>query len=122
MKGGFIEDIEVIDDLIRSKVTQPGKDDELQALIPALHRHRHSPYCHNRASQCRFGHGSTRISLEMYIEEGKNRVVYRRRKEKHLKIVPVNPTLTMKYRSSITVVRTHGGGAVAYLVQYVFKQ
>jgi len=82
--------------------------------------HRHSPYC-KRKGKCRFGYDENSIVSNTYIDETSNRVVYRRREEEDLKVVPYNPRLTKEFKAHINVERTQGGGAVAYLMKYAFK-
>lgn len=92
------------------------------ASFISLHRQCHSPYRWNRAKRCKFGCESNIVVPETYIEERANCVIYRRRRQKDLKMVPYPLTLTKTYHSHINVKCTQGGETVAYLMKYAFKQ
>lgn len=98
----MIKDFDVITEFFRAELLLPGEDDELHALICSMYRHRHSIYCYNRAGRCKFRYNTTMIGPDTCIEEGMNRMMYRRRAE-ILKFVPYNPTLMKKYRSHINM-------------------
>lgn len=122
LEGGIIEDIDQIDSMISAEMP-PQTDPELRELVRKFNIHRHSPYCRGRTSnsQCRFGYDDMVVTQETYIDPTCNRVVYRRRSEQDLKVVPYNADLTRRYRAHINVERTQGGGAIAYLMKYAFK-
>ena len=57
MEGGVLEDIGVINNIIKAELPRPGEDDELRALVKTFNMHRHSPYFRRRSgdNSCRFG-------------------------------------------------------------------
>ena len=109
--------VDEIDSIISAELPRPGEDDELRALVLKHNKHRHSAYCGN----CKFNYNTNVVTPETYIDETTNRVVYRRREEEDLMIVPYNAKLTKRFRAHINVERTQGGGSVAYLMKYTFK-
>ena len=117
---GLLEDPDEIDQIICAELPRPGQDDELRELVKKLNTHRHSPYC-MRDGLCRFGYNAEQLVPEIYLDPTMNKVVYRRREQEDLRVVPYNPRLTREFKAQINVERTNGGGAVAYLMKYTFK-
>ena len=82
----MLEDIDEINSIISAKLPRLGEDYELRELVLPFNKHRHSPHC-LRNGHCRFEYHDHEITPETYINEARNRVVYRRRKKEDVKVM-----------------------------------
>lgn len=101
--------------MISAELPSSQLDRELYDLVKKYNVHRHSHYRQGRTRnrQCRFGYDTNEVNPNTFIDETCNRVVYRRRTQQDLKVLPYSLHLTRKYRCHINVERAQGGGAVA---------
>ena len=71
--------------------------------------------------KCRRGYGCTDIILDTYVNESTNRIVYRRRMECDLMIVPYNLQMMMDWDSHINVEYSGSAYCALYLYKYCYK-
>ena len=71
--------------------------------------------------ECRRGYGRADIIADTFVNETTNRIVYRRRMECDLKIVPYNLQMMMDWDSHINVEYSGSAYCALYLYKYCYK-
>jgi hypothetical protein len=71
--------------------------------------------------RCRRGYGCSDVILDTYVNETTNRIVYRRRMECDLMIVPYNLQMMMDWDSHINVEYSGSAYCALYLYKYCYK-
>lgn len=86
--------------------------------------HRHSPYDCGRTRfwQCRFGYDTNDVSPETLLYKTCIRRIDTQKSQEGSNVVPKHRCLRREYLVPIKVERTQGGGSVAHLMKYAFKQ
>jgi hypothetical protein len=75
----------------------------------------------NSNAQCKRGYSRTKTIPETYVDEVTNRIVYPRRMECDLKIVPYNLQMIMDWDSHINVEYSGLANCALYLYEYCYK-
>ncbi len=70
--------------------------------------------------ECQCGYSCVEIIFEMFVNEHTNRIVYRRRMECNMKIVPYNLQMMMDWDSHINVEYSGSAYCALYLYKYCY--